>query len=179
MDVRMGRFEGRNMALGYLGPRRPSPRLKKCFRGLRKAMVDAGGRSSRPIAAGARRGEYRPHRPHRHEGSDLQGFLAVGTLACNRPQTVGYRPLPQSPSAKRPRRNVAFCRRLCCMAEAAVGAVGILTSFTDGLDRSQCMFLPERYRCIWRATTFTPTRTPAILCFVRVEADPVRQWNGR
>jgi hypothetical protein len=128
----MGRFEGRNTALGYLGPRRPSHRLKKCFRGPGKAMVDAGGRSSRPIAAGARRGEYRPHRPHRHEGSDLQDFLAVGTLSCYRLQTVDNRPLLQLPPVKRSRRNVAFCGRLCCMVEAAVGAVGILASFTDG-----------------------------------------------
>jgi hypothetical protein len=33
---------------------------------------------------------YRPYRPHRHECSDLQDFLAGGTLSCYRPQTVGY-----------------------------------------------------------------------------------------
>jgi hypothetical protein len=34
------------------------------------------------------------YRPHRHECAGLQGFLAVGTLSCYRPQTVGYLPLP-------------------------------------------------------------------------------------
>src|SRR5919107_863992 len=54
--------------------------------------------------------EYRPHRPHRHECSDLQGFLTVGTAMSYRLPWDGYRPPRQVPTAYHPHRIPLFCR---------------------------------------------------------------------
>ena len=144
LDVRMGRFEGRNTALGYLGLQRPSHRLKKCFRGLRKAVVDADGRSSRPIAAGARHGKYRPHRPHHRNALILQRFLAGGIFTWYRQQTVCYRPPRHISPAYRVLNICAFCRSFSPVMLTAVGAVGIfLGLYLKVSNRSACILLPE------------------------------------
>ena len=116
--------------------------------------------------------KYRPHRPHRHECSDLQDFLAVGGLSCYRPRMVGYRPFLQIPPAYRPRRNVAFCRSFVLLLTPAVDAVGILASSTDGLQapcvypsaRTLSMHLPSDciypYRCVCGSCSQRCTPTP-------------------
>ena len=48
--------------------------------------------------------KYRPYRPHRHEYSDLQDFLAGGIVVGYRPRTVGDRLLRQVSSVYRPDR---------------------------------------------------------------------------
>jgi hypothetical protein len=76
--------------------------------------------------------EYRPHRPHRHECSDLQGFLAVGTAMSYRPSGDGYRPPRQIPPADRPPGNEPFCRALSSPLVIAVGAGDIFRTSNDG-----------------------------------------------
>jgi hypothetical protein len=77
--------------------------------------------------------KYRPHRPHRLECGCLQGFLAVGTKHCLPTAKDRYRPLRQIPPADRLPENEPFCRTFSSPLVIAGGAVGILTSFTDGL----------------------------------------------
>src|SRR5215218_5353754 len=77
--------------------------------------------------------KYRPHRPHRSHGADFQGLRAGGTIVGYRPPVDRYRPLSKLPSAYRPRKNVAFCGSFFLDLNPAVDAVGILTSFPDGL----------------------------------------------
>jgi hypothetical protein len=60
----------------------------------------------------------------------LQAYLAGGALSSYCPQTVGYRPFLQLPPAYQPRENVAICKVFSSLLVVAVGAVGILTSFT-------------------------------------------------
>jgi hypothetical protein len=78
-------------------------------------------------------GKYRPHRPHRHECTGLQDFLAGDIVAGYRLRAVGYRPFLRLPSAYRPPGNEPFCGAFSSPLVIAVGAVGILASFTDAL----------------------------------------------
>jgi hypothetical protein len=60
-------------------------------------------------------------------------FLAVGIVIGHRPRAIGYHPPRQLPPAERPPGNEPFSRSFSFPLVIAVGAVGILTSFTDGL----------------------------------------------
>jgi hypothetical protein len=51
----------------------------------------------------------------------------------DRPPWDGYRPLTKVPSAYRSLGNEMFCGAFYSLLVIAVGAVGILTSFTYGL----------------------------------------------
>jgi hypothetical protein len=77
--------------------------------------------------------KYRPNRPHRLPCGRLQGFLGSDTAMSYRPPWNGYRPPSKLPPAYRPPVNALFCRYFSSSLVIAVGAVGILTSFTDGL----------------------------------------------
>ena len=83
IGVYTSRFEGRNTGLGPSGRRGPRPRLQRRSRRLWRAMVEvsSSGAARRTIYCRNVSAKYRPHRPHRHECSDLQDFLAVGIVA--------------------------------------------------------------------------------------------------
>src|SRR5688572_23065877 len=77
--------------------------------------------------------EYRPHRPHHWYCGRLQDFHAVGTKHCLPTARDHCRPLSKVSPAYRPPENIAFCRSFTQCLTLAVGAVGILSSITDGL----------------------------------------------
>ena len=85
--------------------------------------------------------KYRPHQPHRSHGAEFQGLRAGDTIVGYRPPVNRYQPLSKVPSAYRPRKNVAFCGSFFLDLNPAVGAVGILTSFTD---------------CLWTLSVYPP-----------------------
>jgi hypothetical protein len=96
---------------------------------LRRSQVDAAGLRRRQRCSSCRRSlaQYRQHRPHRYECSDLQDFLAGGTLSCYRPQTLGYRPFLQLPPAYRPRRK---CSSWWYFVSCSISAVDAGDRFT-------------------------------------------------
>ena len=89
----ISRLEGRDMGLGPLGPSRTHAAASTAF----AAALEGHGRSQQ-IGVGQeddllsqRPAKCRPHRQHRPQSTDLQGFRADGTIMQYRPPVDRYR----------------------------------------------------------------------------------------